>query len=233
MGIPLQPVETCISLEWSIPSQGGVAQCLCVFYYKGLSTCSSIACLSLAAQFSQCSHNGSVSSFLMIIFSCSCGNDHQQRESHPSPSFPHISVTQWTKWHACRQPNWLQHLLPKCASISTSQHYAHKSCQFEHVWKTPIQVLLKFVCTCAGKTPAADGSRTWGCSAVDLVTSLPWWPPGELFIFPFLSLLFLSLPKSYFDCPRTPPATEPVDKSLCMWFCLLCARIGDWYLLNI
>lgn len=43
MGIPLQPVETCISLGWSIPSQGSIAQCLCVFYHKGLSTCSSIA----------------------------------------------------------------------------------------------------------------------------------------------------------------------------------------------
>lgn len=198
MGIPLQPVETCISLGWSIPSQGSIAQCLCVFYHKGLSTCNSIACLSLAAQFSHWSHNRSVFPFLMTIFSCSCRNDHQQCESHPTPSFPHILVTQWTKWHACRQPNWLQHLLPKCASTSTSQHYAHKSCQFEHVLKTPIQVLLKFVCMCAGKTPAADGSRTWGCSAVDLVTSLPLMATRETFYFPFsLSLVFIFAQKLF------------------------------------
>lgn len=60
IGIPLQPVETGISLRRSIPSQGSVAQCLCVFYHQGLSTCNSEAFLSLTAQISHWSHHGSV-----------------------------------------------------------------------------------------------------------------------------------------------------------------------------
>lgn len=132
----------------------------------------------------------------MTIFSWSCGNEHQQREIHPSPSFPHILVTQWTKWHACRQPNWLQHFLPKCASISTSQHYAHKSCQFEHVLKTPIQVLLKFVCTCVVKhlllmEAEPEGGQLWILSLLS--------PDGHQGNFSF-SLFSLSC---FCLCPKT------------------------------
>lgn len=63
MWIPLHSVETHISMEWSLHSQGSVVQFLYVFYPKGLSTCNSTACFSLAAQFSHWSHNRSVFAF--------------------------------------------------------------------------------------------------------------------------------------------------------------------------
>lgn len=47
VGILLQPVATGIPLGWSIPSQDSAAQCLCVFYHQGPSTCNSEACLLL------------------------------------------------------------------------------------------------------------------------------------------------------------------------------------------
>lgn len=74
VGIPLQPVETGISLGRSIPSQGNGAQCPCVFYHQGPSACNSEACLSLTAQVSHWNNYGSVfpkpyGSILPLLFS--------------------------------------------------------------------------------------------------------------------------------------------------------------------
>lgn len=164
IGIPLQPVETGISLGRSIPPQGSVAQCLCVFYHQGLSTCNSEAFLSLTAQISHWSHHGSVfpkpydGIFPIVILTplhlqASYGMFLWEMTATSVrvtllPSFPYTLVTQWNKQNACTQLNQLQHLPPKCASISTNSIMPINKWQFEQVLKTSRQLLQKFMCVC-------------------------------------------------------------------------------------
>lgn len=139
MGIPLQPVETGISLGWSVPSQGSVAQCLWGFYHQEPSTCNSEACLSLTAQIFHQSHHGRAfpkpyDGIFPLLFSHPCICKPQSycystflwemtATSVPVtllPSFPCTLVSQWTTENACKQLNQLRHLPPKHASISTN-----------------------------------------------------------------------------------------------------------------
>lgn len=119
MGIPLQPVEADISLGWAIHSQGNVAQCLCVFYHQGPSTCNPEACLSLIAQISHQRHHASVLSkpyvsIFPLLFShpcicksqsCCCGTFLWETMTTGVrvtllPSFLYTLVTQWIKLNA-------------------------------------------------------------------------------------------------------------------------------------
>lgn len=154
MGIPPQPAETGISLGWSVPSQGSVAQCLCVFCHQEPSTCNSEARLSLTAQISHQSHHGRVFpkpyvGIFPLLFSHPCICKPQSycygtflRKTTATsvqvtllPSFPCTLVTQWTTENACTQLNQLRHLPPKRASICTNSIIPINKWQFGQVLK--------------------------------------------------------------------------------------------------
>lgn len=160
MGMPLQPVETGIPLGWPIPSQDGVAQCLCVFYHQGPSTCNSEACLlltkshnsvfpkppikvtttvfsqSLMAVFSHWYSYILASVNLKVVMVHSAGKWLLSMWVTLLPFFPYILVTRYTKQKACIHLNQLQHLPPKCASISTNSIMPINNWQFGQILKT-------------------------------------------------------------------------------------------------
>lgn len=205
MGIPLEPVERCISLVWSIHSQGSVAQCLCflsqrAFYLQlySLSTCSSVVK----------SHQVFLHFLLWQYFLILAGMTTTIGRVTLLPSFANILVTQWTKWHPysslidCSTCSQLIALCHKSDSLNTWRH------AYRYYWSLCARVLVKHLML---MEVGPEGAQLWILSLFP-----PWWPPGKLFLFSFLSLLLLSLPKSYFDCPYMPPGMEPADKSLCM-----------------